>query len=265
MQAQGVPAGAKRAAATGTANLLRGLAGVDGDDDYMSISAFDAPAAAPSSSSSSPNAAGLNLFGSNTITWDEIMGMMGTNPSSSSSTGNNRGNAAVTYDAGWESDVSSVGNQGPTRAARKKAPAPSSTAVGGLGSGNNAGLGQETEAEREEREERERVEFIEAIRAARAAEEAKLNALDGGPTVGSGSSSSSSSSSAAGRAGAGAGAGEAGTAKGAKKGTEEEEYGRVFADDGDILDESLVEEKKKKTALELLEEAKKGKELKPGA
>ena len=40
-------------------------------------------------------------------------------------------------------------------------------------------------------------------------------------------------------------------------------FGRVFADEGDVVEEATHEEKKKRTALELLEDSKKGKELKP--
>jgi ATP-dependent RNA helicase DDX46/PRP5 len=63
--------------------------------------------------------------------------------------------------------------------------------------------------------------------------------------------------------GSGSGAtGAAGVGAGGKVRQKNEEMGRVFAEEGDVLDEVAVEEKKK-TALELLEEAKKGKELKP--
>jgi ATP-dependent RNA helicase DDX46/PRP5 len=98
-------------------------------------------------------------------------------------------------------------------------------------SSNSSGLSTavETEEEREEREEQERKEFIEAIRAARAAEEATREKLLKREEV-------------------------------AEK--SKEQLGRVFASEGDMIDEVDVEEKKK-SALELLEESKKGKELKP--
>jgi ATP-dependent RNA helicase DDX46/PRP5 len=89
----------------------------------------------------------------------------------------------------------------------------------------NSDLGiNETEAEREEREEREKKEFMEALRAARRQQEAVFK--DSAP-------SSSASS-----------------------------IGRVYALDGEAGDESEATETRK-SALELLEEQKKGKELKP--
>jgi len=89
----------------------------------------------------------------------------------------------------------------------------------------NSDLGlNETEAEREEREEREKKEFMEALRAARRQQDAVFK--DSAP-------SSSSSS-----------------------------IGRVYALDGEAGDEEGATETRK-SALELLEEQKKGKELKP--
>lgn len=87
----------------------------------------------------------------------------------------------------------------------------------------------ETEDEREDREDKERKEFIDAIRAARAAEEVVRERL-----------------------------------KQKEEAAEKsrEQLGRVFAGEGDVMDENDIEEKKK-SALEILEEAKKGKELKP--
>ena len=87
----------------------------------------------------------------------------------------------------------------------------------------------ETEGEREEREDKDRKEFIDAIRAARAAEEVVRERLKQKEEA-------------------------------AEK--SKEQLGRVFAGEGDVMDENDIEEKKK-SALEILEEAKKGKELKP--
>jgi ATP-dependent RNA helicase DDX46/PRP5 len=91
---------------------------------------------------------------------------------------------------------------------------------------------QETEEEREEREERERQEFLQALR--RAHEEEERESKSKGPDL---------------------------AAEEGKK-PKEQDLGRVFASEGDVLDEFEVEEKKK-SALELLEEQRKGKELKP--
>jgi ATP-dependent RNA helicase DDX46/PRP5 len=97
------------------------------------------------------------------------------------------------------------------------------------GSGWESDSQAETEDQQEDREEQERREFIEALRRSREAEEAELE-------------------------------------KAAKKEEAErkarDEFGRVYASEGDVLDEAEVEEKKK-TALELLEEQKRGKVLRP--
>lgn len=87
----------------------------------------------------------------------------------------------------------------------------------------------ETEEQREEREDRDRREFIDAIRAARAAEDVVR---------------------------------ERSKQKDEAAEKSKEQLGRVFAGEGDVMDEKDVEEKKK-SALEILEESKKGKELKP--
>jgi len=95
---------------------------------------------------------------------------------------------------------------------------------------------EETEEERELREEREKKEFIDALRKAREEEDRirerilKIDVVT--PLISSSSSSSSSSS----------------------------KLGRVFAGEGDMIEEYELE-KKKRSALEILEEAKRGKLL----
>ena len=95
-------------------------------------------------------------------------------------------------------------------------------------------LGSETEAEREEREERERKEFMEALRAARRQQEAVFQEHESADTA----------------------------AAAAKQDSYNSDIGRVYAYEGDAAEESNVLETRK-TALEVLEEQKKGKELKP--
>jgi len=92
-------------------------------------------------------------------------------------------------------------------------------------------LGSETEAEREEREERERKEFMEALRAARRQQEAVFQEHESADTA-------------------------------VKQDSDKSDIGRVYAYEGDAAEESNVSETRK-TALEVLEEQKKGKELKP--
>jgi len=87
----------------------------------------------------------------------------------------------------------------------------------------------ETEEEKDAREEQERREFVEAIRRARENEEKASAARVVAEEV-------------------------------AEK--EKASLGRVYAHDGDVMDESELDEKKK-SALEVLEDQKKGKELKP--
>lgn len=87
----------------------------------------------------------------------------------------------------------------------------------------------ESEGQQEDREEQERREFIEALRKSREAEEAELQKA---------------------------------TKKDEADQKARDEFGRVYASEGDVLDEAEVEEKKK-TALELLEEQKRGKVLRP--
>jgi hypothetical protein len=106
---------------------------------------------------------------------------------------------------------------------------PSPMQGGGYRDGGGGDRDGETEEEREKREDRERQEFIDAIRAARAAEDVareKQKLKD----------------------------------EALEKG--KEQLGRVFAGEGDVMDFEDIEEKKK-SALEILEESKKGKELKP--
>ena len=94
---------------------------------------------------------------------------------------------------------------------------------------------EETEEERELREEREKKEFIDALRKAREEEDRireRILKIDVVTPLTSSSSSSSSSS----------------------------KLGRVFAGEGDMIEEYELE-KKKRSALEILEEAKRGKLL----
>jgi hypothetical protein len=97
--------------------------------------------------------------------------------------------------------------------------APPSPLQNGYGDGDNTDRDGETDEEREDREDRERKEFIDAIRAARAAEDLvreKIKQKD----------------------------------EAAEKA--KEQLGRVFAGEGDVEDETDLEEKKK-SALEILE------------
>ena len=167
-----------------TAGPAGGMAGTTGTSGTSGSSNRSGGSGNNSGSSSSGNGA-VNPHGSNFITLDQIMGIMG------SSRGGGR------QDNGWESDVSSVGRAAEGfPAARKKVKLPGQSGSGGSsGSSGGGGLlggpdreggrgdadgeggsgweeGGESEGEREAREDRERVEFVEAIRAARVAEEA---------------------------------------------------------------------------------------------
>jgi hypothetical protein len=165
----------------------------------------------------------VNPFGSNYITMEDIMSQI----TASGSTEGGRGiEAAGTqkkrHRAGWESDA--VG------AEDDEAEDPHGQTGAAMDIDPN-----ETEAEREAREEREKQEFIEAIRKAREEEERareKLRELDSLKAQ-----------------------------EAALAAVRKESMGRVFAGEGDIIDEVEVLEKKK-TALEMLEEAKRGKMLK---
>lgn len=92
----------------------------------------------------------------------------------------------------------------------------------------------ETEAEREEREKNE---FMEALRAARRQQDAVFGNAAATPVSLQGPVAIENPSS-----------------------VKEQDLGRIYASDGDIVDEELVESKK--SALEVLEEHKRGKELK---
>eukprot|EP01036_Dinobryon_divergens_P027042 gene27042-35752_t len=174
----------------------------------------------------------LNPFGTNYITMEDILGSSGTggdltDPATNGSAPSSSSSASKRRKpSGWESDA--LGDD-------EDAMDTGSDKLWQFGQGDELSALVETEEEREAREEREKQEFIDAIRKAREEEEAarqKLRELDS------------------------LRASEAATAA-AKK----ETMGRVFAGEGDIVDEVEVLEKKK-SALELLEEAKRGKMLK---
>lgn len=115
------------------------------------------------------------------------------------------------------------------------------------------GRSEETDDEEaEEREERERKEFMEAFRKAREEAEAREKALQ-----------EESVERAAAITAAKASAGDATKPSDVtvRDKTREDEFGRLFADEGDVQDEEAIEETKK-SALELLEDKQKGKELK---
>jgi ATP-dependent RNA helicase DDX46/PRP5 len=124
---------------------------------------------------------------------------------------------------GWESDVVDSGVNSPERAA-------------------DASERQETDEEREAREERERREFVEAIRKAREEEDKALQRLQKIEEE------------------------QEQSIKQLKEPAKQkgEALGRVFLEDQDLdlLDE-FEDQQKKRSALELLEEARKGKVLKP--
>ena len=123
---------------------------------------------------------------------------------------------------GYRNDYS---NSGWESDSAPPSPMNSSGSKGGAAKGREG----ETDEQREEREDKDRREFIEAIRAARAAEDVVR---------------------------------ERSKQKDEAAEKSNEQLGRVFAGEGDVMDETDVEEKKK-SALEILEESKKGKELKP--
>ena len=185
----------------------------------------------------------VNPYGSNFITLDQIMGMLGSG-----------GGANGRSNSGWESDASSHGGADSTVSlTRKKQKGKRGGVVGVAGEGEDATV--EGDEEREAREERERIEFIEAIRAARVAEETVYGGGKQPPRGGANGKADGQ--------GLGPGLGQ-GPGPGLEEKEEEEEaFGRVFADEGDVVEEAMHEEKKKRTALELLEDSKKGKELKP--
>jgi DEAD/DEAH box helicase len=123
---------------------------------------------------------------------------------------------------GYRNDYS---NSGWESDSAPQSPMNSSGSKGGASKGREG----ETDEQREEREDRDRREFIEGIRAARAAEDVVR---------------------------------ERSKQKDEAAEKSKEQLGRVFAGDGDVMDETDIEEKKK-SALEILEDSKKGKELKP--
>ena len=130
----------------------------------------------------------------------------------------------------------------------------------------------ETEEEREAREMREKQEFIEAIRKAReeedrvreqlsriddahaAAAAAVRNSINNNNSNNNNNNNNNNSSSSA-----AVGSGRSSQTEVAKK--KEPELGRIFSGDGDMVEEYELEGKRR-SALEILEEAKKGKMLK---
>ena len=166
----------------------------------------------------------LNPFGSNFITLDQIMGNKTQESVHRDNTSSSSGgNARRAAIIGTE-----YANSGWESDSAPPSPMHSSSSKD-YRHGINSGRQGETEEEREEREDKDRKEFIEAIRAARAAEDVvrerskqKDDAIE----------------------------------------KSKEQLGRVFAGEGDVMDETDIEEKKK-SALEILEDSKKGKELKP--
>ena len=164
----------------------------------------------------------LNQFGSNFITLDQIMGSKSPSALGSSSSGSGSRQ-------GYSSRVD-YNNSGWESDSAPPSPAQKySDSRGEISGERYSDIDGETEDEREDREDKERKEFIDAIRAARAAEEVVRERLKQKEEA-------------------------------AEK--SKEQLGRVFAGEGDVMDENDIEEKKK-SALEILEEAKKGKELKP--
>lgn len=166
----------------------------------------------------------VNPFGSNFITLDQIMGgkVHSNSPVRSSSDSGNVASGDKAAGHDRRMDYSNSGWESDS--------APPSPMHGSTDKGDTTRVRSgETEDEREEREDRERKEFIDAIRAARAAEDVVRERTRQKDDA-------------------------------AEK--SKEQLGRVFAGEGDVMDEKDVEEKKK-SALEILEDSKKGKELKP--
>jgi DEAD/DEAH box helicase len=165
----------------------------------------------------------LNPFGSNFITLDQIMGTKIHESPVRDSTSSSSGGARR---CGVYAGGTDYGNSG-----WESDSAPPSPMHGNKDHrhGIHNGRQDETEEQREEREDRDRKEFIDAIRAARAAEDVVRERLK---------------------------------QKDDALEKSKEQLGRVFASEGDVMDETDIEEKKK-SALEILEESKKGKELKP--
>lgn len=177
----------------------------------------------------------INPFGSNFVTYEDILaGNLGGVASDEqgeefvSPTRGTTGATGRTHRAGWESDV------------------PSSPLV------------VEDDIAREEREERERREFWEALKKAAPA------ALT--PAAGPAGSKTERGVviSTLAQPGVTAVVNTVSLESEAPEGGKEPqpEFGRIFAGEGDVIEETEVEEKKK-SALETLEEARKGKELKP--
>lgn len=168
----------------------------------------------------------LNPFGSNFITLDQIMG------NKTSESGHRDTTSSSSSSGGNARRAAIIGTEYATSGWESDSAPPSpmhSSSSKDYRHGINSGRQGETEEEREEREDKDRKEFIDAIRAARAAEDVvrersrqKDDAIE----------------------------------------KSKEQLGRVFAGEGDVMDETDIEEKKK-SALEILEDSKKGKELKP--
>ena len=168
----------------------------------------------------------VNPYGSNFITLDQIMGQgVLDQVKTSKPISKNKGIVIDrSVSAGWESD-----------------------------SGMSQYNDDETPAERqarEEQEEKDRQEFIEAIKKAREQEEAEERRYEEGVKALERKMNTDSMSE------------DIADANKGRKGNREVELGRVFAGEGDVLDDFEIEAKKK-SALELLEEQKRGKELKP--
>eukprot|EP01039_Chlorochromonas_danica_P009070 gene9070-10009_t len=166
---------------------------------------------------------GINFHGSNTITMEEILAMRGKR--------------------GWESDAAESASASPTHLDHN----------GYQHSSQNEKMmeqeqGNEQEDEGEEEDgERERQEFIAAFRKAREEEEIMREKLLQTESRLSAASQATVSTPA--------------VEKGERSNGNGNELGRVFASEGDIVEEEEVENKKR-SALEVLEEAKRGKMLK---
>ena len=176
----------------------------------------------------------INPFGSNFITLEDIMRGTITTTSYTTSTAtaavtDENGNLAITTTQGGNGSGSSSGVR---RKAGWESDVPSSPFI------DSGHQGEEAE---DEKEEIARREFMEALHKAATASTTSLTTSLPTSTLPTTTSTTTIS-------------------KEQQQG--DSELGRIFANDGDLIDDTTIITQKQKSALEILEESKKGKELK---
>ena len=177
----------------------------------------------------------INPFGSNFITLEDIMKSTTTSNTTSTATAvtGENGNLAITTTQGAYGSGSSSGVR---RKAGWESDVPSSPFI------DSGHQGEEAE---DEKEEIARREFMEALHKAATASTTTLT-----PTLPTATTSIATA------------AATTTTTLTNKEQQGDNQLGRIFANDGDLIDDTTITTQKQKSALEILEESKKGKELK---